>query len=114
MESNVTKMGINVTLAPLIPAGSLHMEDQAISDSREPTSLAGQLSDEELQQLRQCRNRAYSKVNQKKRQHLAASLSQYLYKAPANHHVIVSGFVGPPRLLMWTNKCRVVLTYEHI
>jgi len=38
------------------------------------------LSDDELYNLKQCRNRAYGKVNQKKRMHLNASLSQYILK----------------------------------
>ena len=32
----------------------------------------------ELEELRRCRNRAYTKVNNKRRQHLQASLSTYL------------------------------------
>ena len=38
------------------------------------------LNDDELYNLKQCRNRAYGKVNQKKRMHLNASLSQYILK----------------------------------
>ena len=37
-------------------------------------------SKEDLEKLRLCRNRAYYKVNTKKRQHLQASLSTYLQK----------------------------------
>ena len=35
-------------------------------------------SPEDLEELRRCRNRAYTKVNHKRRQHLQASLSTYL------------------------------------
>ena len=35
---------------------------------------------EDLEKLRLCRNRAYYKVNTKRRQHLQASLSTYLHK----------------------------------
>jgi len=54
---------------------------ESIDESKEVTSddiIA--LSDDELHNLKQCRNRAYGKVNQKKRMHLNASLSQYILK----------------------------------
>ena len=51
----------------------------------------------ELEQLRLCRNRAYYKVNTKRRQHLQASLSTYLHKewqsqnpTPTNHRYIIT------------------------
>ena len=50
---------------------------------------------DELEQLRLCRNRAYYKVNTKRRQHLQASLSTYLHKewqsqnpSPTNHRYL--------------------------
>ena len=49
-----------------------------------PSPLGGrenkELSQEQVVSLRQCRNRAYSKVLGKKRLHLTASLSAYLQK----------------------------------
>ena len=49
-----------------------------------PSPLVGrenkELSQEQVASLRQCRNRAYSKVLGKKRLHLTASLSAYLQK----------------------------------
>ena len=51
---------------------------------------------DELEQLRLCRNRAYYKVNTKRRQHLQASLSTYLHKewqsqnpSPTNHRYVL-------------------------
>ena len=105
-EGEVTKMGINVTLAPMdddfmihedIPQnGANNLIDPVDLLEKENVSLdppinqippvsassssPAQLSNEELIHLRQCRNRAYSKVNQKKRLHMNASLSQYIHK----------------------------------
>ena len=102
-------MGINVTLTPLVdvpdisngieteppedepppspgePSLAEEMVTDTVSSHVIPTNEGSQadsfsLSDEELSHLRQCRNRAYSKVNQKKRMHLNASLSQYLQR----------------------------------
>ena len=74
-------MGINVTITPLLdvpeisngidetpeslPASSESPTD-VIENTNSPTNNSS-LSEEELANLRQCRNRAYSKVNQKKR-----------------------------------------------
>ena len=43
-------------------------------------------SKEDLEKLRLCRNRAYYKVNSKRRQHLQASLSTYLQKEWLSHY----------------------------
>ena len=111
----VTKMGINVTLTPLVdvPDVSNGMDAEDTDDAVPPSPDACQqpadtapdeiftnnvppedviktsgptnissfsLSEDEVVNLKQCRNRAYSKVNQKKRMHLNASLSQHLQK----------------------------------
>ena len=105
----VTKMGINVTLTTLddvpdIPNGmdtevgdddvpqdpgdpapdeiitnNVRAED-VIKPSSPTNNSSLSLSEDEVINLKQCRNRAYSKVNQKKRMHLNASLSQYLQR----------------------------------
>ena len=94
-------MGINVTLRPLedvpdppngletdggLPDQEHSAPEEIISNNviqtNDGNSQANNssLSEDELSNLRQCRNRAYSKVNQKKRMHLNASLSQYLQR----------------------------------
>lgn len=54
-------------------------EDMEIAPSSE-------WSKEDLEKLRLCRNRAYYKVNSKRRQHLQASLSTYLQKEWLNQY----------------------------
>ena len=49
-------------------------------------------SSEDLEKLRLCRNRAYYKVNSKRRQHLQASLSTYLQKEWFTYY---PGTLGP-------------------
>ena len=101
-------MGINVTLAPMeevpsddsndaIENGSEQVPESLYPVEKENSSTCSNivkqiqpseildsnpalLSNEELNNLRQCRNRAYSQVNKKKRMHLNASMSQHLQK----------------------------------
>ena len=70
------------SMAPL-----LIKEDQQVGekvneqrdDQKEKKKLV-ELSEEEIANLKNCRSRAYGKVNQKKRLHLTPSLPQYLLK----------------------------------
>ena len=101
-------MGINVTLAPMeevpfdnpndaiengsdqVPKSIYPLEKENSSTcsniaKKQPLSESldtnpALLNNEELNNLRQCRNRAYSQVNKKKRLHLNASMSQHLQK----------------------------------
>ena len=98
-------MGINVTLQPMedvfesnsVEEVAEHQNGASNIILEEPTnvltekenvnsagtlanSVSSQFSPEELLNLKQCRNRAYAKVNQKKRMHLNASLSGHIQK----------------------------------
>jgi len=60
--------------------GDVKIAEESVDECKVVTSDDTSLNDDELQNLKQCRNRAYGKVNQKKRMHLNASLSQYILK----------------------------------
>ena len=96
-NGTVTKMGINVTLAPMeeLPSddseeaggadpepGDLPEKENSCSNSAPANTAAAAvtLSGDEIQVLKQCRSRAYAVVNRKKRMHLNASLSQHVQK----------------------------------
>ena len=78
-------MGINVDVTPNTDTNDKHDNHEIagkenISTSSNSSNGIISLNEEELKILKQCRNRAYSQVNKKKRMHQCASLSQHIQK----------------------------------